>query len=420
MYKKTKEATVSDFRSQLGGLQDSPFTRETTSSVELDLRCRDKLVIDFGKDNRYNMRDNHFGNGDRLKKLGLPLRGQQSENQQSVAIYAFDEHAHVYFCDPASSSYHYKEELAIFNNRVSISLVRFDFDNQIHHFRNIKKLYHKSSDLYTSCGFFQRRFHNLMISTTLNSKVVIDDFETGKIFSESRYKDATYAVAWDELYGVFDIFGRLSLFDIRDPISPVRVINCQSDQDLRPSHCFGAERRDNRLLVNTNRETCLFDIRMSDKDIQYRSSMFNGKRNSLTYLEDKLTEVPQQNSQFNCAKGFFVDDGQAIVMDFVERTLDLHQFCDNSIQKSLFFGRKVFDISYNERLRQAAVLLENQEGSKEVAIFNSDLSLFNVFSLDKSNYQKLGFIGTEGKLLIHSRNDYVVFNIDQGMRLENF
>ena len=423
MYKKNKQSMVSDFRSQITGLQDSPFTRETTSSMELDLCHSDKLVIDFSRENAKEASyKSKFAIDKTLENVGVSMRGEQGNVKQSAALYAFEEHAHVYFCDLDGTAYHTSKELAMLNNRLNVSLLRFDFDNRIHHFRNLKKLYHRSSDLYTCSGFFEHRFDNLMILTTLNSKVLIEDFECNKSLLEVKHRDVSFVQAWDELYGLFDSQGCLSLFDIRDHACPVRSISCNSQKkgSANGLRCLGAKKRGHRLLVSTNRETFTVDLRKSSLLEECRSPIYNGKRNSLTYLEEKPTEINRQLSSVNCTKSHFIDDNRAVIMDFVERTLDLHEFSDCSIQKSLSFSRQLYDIGFSETLGKIGVLLENQQGNREVAVFNSDLSLYDVYSLGGGRYTKLGFLGSEGKLLVHSRNDYVVLDIDQRPDLDDF
>ena len=411
MHKKNKQSMVSDFRLQLNGMNDSPYTRETVSSMELDLCYSDKLVIDFPKGNTAKSYNNQFAVAGDLTEVSTPLKTELSDTGHNKAIYTFEEYAHVYFCDLSSTAYHNNKELAILNNRLNLSLLRFDFDNKLHHFRNLKKLYHKSSDLYTSSDFFERRFNSLMISTTLNSKVIVDDFESNKTLMETNLNGSNYAKAWDELYGVFDTQGYLSIFDIRDRTYPVQSISCKNGND-GSIKCYDAQKRDYKLLVSTNRETFIFDIRMNSKPMESRSPIYNGKRKSYTYLEDRVTEVKLQPSTINCTKGYFIDNNRAVILDFVEKTLDLHEFSGFSIQKSLHFGKRLYDMGYNETLGKIAVLLENQEGNSEVAIFNNDLSLDNVLPLGRLPYTKLGFIGSDGKLLIHSNNNYTVYDIN--------
>lgn len=411
----------------------NPFGGSFNKKLDLNLKTDGRIVVDLARSETEAEEVQHELTWMEERKLdeikGL-VKTKDSSEMRSIlnnfrvvkSLYTFEEHRYVYFSDPLnkftkSFDYNITNEFMLVNNKLNVSCLSFDFANELHHFRVLKGIQRNQSDICSSASFFGKRFNNLVLSTTLNSKVGVFDMEKKKNLFNVDYEGALSSNAWDKLFCIFDNKNKLVLFDVRDPITPITKISCFSGIDMinkgQELMCSDLQKMGNKLLISTNLETFSYDMRESFNKFEGKSPIFTGKRRSFTYFDCKETDINENQNRLNCKTSSFISEGKAVIADFVNTTLDLHDLSSQKIEKSLFFGNGLYDISHSRKLGKIAVLLDNKENEKELAIFNEDLSLDNILSLKGKYYNKLGFIGAEGKLLVHSKNNYEVLNINE-------
>lgn len=409
---------------------DSPHTGATGLTPDFDLGQDEGIVVDFDrfvdkedKDIKHRftwMEEQKFNEITELRQVeGDGIVREKLEAMRVVKrLYGFQEQRYVYFCDPLnkftqSFDYSQQKEWALVNNQLYSSQLSFDFDNELHYFSVLKGVYKSNQEICSSTGFFESRFPNLILSTTMNSKVSLFDLNKKKPVLNWESKGVISSKAWDNIYCLYDDSNKLVLFDVRDSISPILTINCATKNNLEgPVMCNDMQKFDNKLLISTNLETFSYDIRETFNKTEGKSPIFTGKRRSYTFQEDIIKDIAEATTKLNCRKSHFINNGKAIIADFVNTTVDLHNLNEQKIEKSLFFGNCLYDVSFNKQLKKIAVLLENKEKKTELAIFNYDLSLHNIYTPEEKGFNKLGFIGTEGKILLHSKNDFEVVDIN--------
>lgn len=394
MNKKTKHATVSDFSLQLNAFTDSPFTRETTSDAELDLRVRDKIVIDFAPDTPLADADSRyaFNNASGSGRLWRRQREHCSnyydncydDAESETGVYAFEEHAHTQLCDAGSASYHNNKQLALLNCATHLSLLRMDARSGVHHFRHLRRERGSVGDVHASASFFARRFDSLLLSTTLHSRVAIQDFEANKVIHEGCVEGAQTVCGWDVLYGVADARGRLRVFDVRDPAAAVAELHAggSSSSTLRVT---GTDKCEHAVIVSTERGTLLFDMR----SLQHSHSVHT-----------------QQTQSVHCTKARFVAHDTAVVADFIDGTLSTLQLSTNSVLHTVAYGARLHDMAYCARTDRVAALLSDADDTPQLQLLDAALSLQQSTQLPRQRYTHVGFVGD--RVLAHSRTHFAV------------
>ena len=97
--------------------------------------------------------------------------------------------------------------------------------------------------------------------------------------------------------------------------------------------------------------------------------------------------------------------------DFLDQTLNLYNFSTGKIEKSLHFGHNLLDVSVQSEIGRIATLVSTKESSEfELALFDLDLHNHETLNLSSQAPDNLGFIGTDGLLIVHGRGHFDVFN----------
>ena len=407
MNKKLKNK-VSDFNFHIQGYQTSCNQKQTNDDLATNLSRKNKIVIDF-EDNC----DNKHSSANLITNDNIFNKKKLNQGNLLRSCIKMEDKAHVYFYNGITHDYSLHYPLFIANNFVSLSLLRFDFENDIYHFHTFKKLYQKPKDFFTSVSFFEQKYPQFILSATINGIVTINDINKDKCITNIKEDPIHYAKSFDNIYSIANNKGILSLYDVRDSSYSIGKINCLTDVKSISKDLFvdNIKKYNHRLLVSTNQETFIYDLRQLNNSANFEPSETKGKRNSLTYISEDSSEISQITSRLNRTKTFFLDAYKAVIIDFIQNTLDLYDIESYTIHKSLYFSKTLYDLAYDQTKEVITVLLQNELNNKELAFFDKELTLQGVHIMKNVPYVKLGFIDSKRKLLLHSTNNYEVVEL---------
>ena len=253
----------------------------------------------------------------------------------------------------------------------------------------------------------------MLLSSTLNGVAAIDDINKDRSITKVKQDIIYYCKGFDNVFGLVDNRSFLSLYDIRDTSILIGKLSCLTNiKNVGDSlYVNNIAKSDHKLLISTNQETFTYDLRQLSNPLISDSNSAKSKRRSLTYTEPSFLEDPTLNTRINSTKTYFISQSKAIIIDFIQSTLDLYDLETCTILKSLYFAKRVYDMSFSVKHNLIAVMLDNDVGEKELAFFDDKLTLKAVHVLKNVPYQNIGFVSTEGKLLLHSVNNYEVLEL---------
>lgn len=403
-----------------------------------------KIKIDFQNKKKIqkNIKKFHF-NEIKRKELEKIIKQADKNIKQSLKNFKitknltyFNDRSILYFSNHNtinSNSMDYNNYLnsALVNNQFNISLLKFylkknpENPREYYFFdKSLKKT--NSREFFSSSSFFKNEnTSQLFLTSTVNSIISINDLKKNSYpFFKLESENIINTFTFEKTFGIINNDQIVSFYDIRNPINKIMTLDLLEREDIEKEYliCNDMSKNNNSLLVSSNYGTFYFDLRkiinnklrkISKKrnSLDLKSQVFLEKRKSISYL-DKKPVLPSFKSHINFSKSFINKNNQAFVLDFVEKSLDLYNFNKLCVSKSLIFDDPIYDFSYNPVLEKLAVLTEENYENKEILLFDNRLVLKDVIKIKNKLVNRIGFLGRNGKLIAHSKENFYLFDTE--------
>lgn len=405
---------VSDFFFKLEkyGDLDKKFTRhkkrDGSSSQDPKPRSQ-KIIINFEKKHNLKKKNNQFFQNQICSSKMTLTPGFQNHRRSLFTLNSkkykillhkrFKDRNHLKFCDiePINNSninYNNDKEVILINNKLFISILKFDFKNEFHFFQKYCRI-NKFGQFFNSCNFFEKKFSNFLIYTKNDGSFFIDDYFFKKNYFRGYLENCENSFAFEKNFCLVNK-NTVNFYDLRDLSNKIFHLKNNFDSDF----IYQIEKKSNSILVSTEKNTFLYDKRNLSKKLNLNSFSFKDKK---------------KNFKIDYRKSIFINDDEIVSMDFVKNKLNLFNIKKNEKKQIDNFSEKIIDISFQTLDKKLLLLTEKKENLNQ-NLLTYKISKKNSFIPDNEIilpqnhfcYKRANFFGENGKIVLH---DKINFNI---------
>ena len=387
--------------------------RDSSTSVDF-LRPRNrsnKIIINFEKKKKQkknnnknlNSTQNQISSSKMITTPGfeLPIKSYKIKVHKK-----FKDRNHLKFCDlsqisTSSINYNKKKELIIINNKLYITILKFDFKNKYHFFQKYKRI-SKSGNFFNSVNLFKKKFFNFLIYSKNNGDLFIDDLILKKNFFKKNFDDLKNIFAFEKKFCLVNN-NNIDFYDLRDLTKKSFFLKNESANDF----IFDIKKKCNTILLSTEKNSFIYDIRNLKTKIN---------------LEDfdlkKKMDIEKKNFDFekkiNFRKSIFLNNDEFMSFDFVKNKLNFFNLKKNE-RKKYNFKEKILDFSFSNFEKKIIFLTEKKNN------FNQNLLSYKIspnFFLPENEiilenkfcYKRANYFGEFGKIVLHDKINFEILS----------